>query len=97
MINEVVTACDFDLAKDLPTDLGVLQSGDTQARTRALARFITGLDAEAFPPKLRDELLRAAEASRAPVLGVTGTGGAGESSLTDELFRCFRFDQDAKH
>src|SRR5213075_2764806 len=55
MINEVVTACDFDLAKDLPTDLSVLQSGDTQARTRALARFITGLEAEAFPPKLRDE------------------------------------------
>src|SRR5437762_1792998 len=96
MINEVVTACDFDLAKDLPTDLGVLQSGDTQARTRALARFITGLEAEAFPPKLRDELLRAAEASRAPVLGVTGTGGAGKSSLTDELIRRFRLDQDDK-
>src|SRR6266700_2490276 len=93
MINEVVTACDFDLAKDLPTDLSVLQSGDTQARTRALARFITGLEAEAFPPKLRDELLRAAEASRAPVLGVTGTGGAGKSSLTDELVRRFRLDQ----
>src|SRR5947199_1359140 len=96
MINEVVTACDFDLAKDLPTDLSVLQSGDTQARTRALARFITGLEAEAFPPKLRDELLRAAEASRAPVLGVTGTGGAGKSSLTDELIRRFRLDQDDK-
>src|SRR5438128_1466446 len=96
MINEVVTACDFDLAKDLPTDLSVLRSGDTQARTRALARFITGLEAEAFPPKLRDELLRAAEASRAPVLGVTGTGGAGKSSLTDELIRRFRMDQDDK-
>ena len=96
MINEVVTACDVDLAKDLPTDLSVLRSGDTRARTRALARFITGLEAEAFPPKLRDELLRAAEASRAPVLGVTGTGGAGKSSLTDELIRRFRLDQDDK-
>src|SRR6266700_134183 len=94
MINEVVTACDFDLAKDLPTDLSVLQSGDTQARTRALARFITGLEAEAFPPKLRDEWLRAAEASRARGLGVTGTGGAGKSSLTDELIRRFRLDQE---
>src|SRR5438874_5830203 len=96
MINEVVTACDFDLAKDLPTDLSVLRSADTQARTRALARFITGLEAEAFPPKLRDELLRAAEASKAPVLGITGTGGAGKSSLTDELIRRFRLDQDDK-
>src|SRR5213078_54091 len=29
----------------------------------------------------------------APVLGVTGTGGAGKSSLTDELVRRFRLDQ----
>src|SRR6266704_97755 len=96
MINEVVTACDFDLAKDLPTDLSGLESGDPRLRTRALARFITGLEAEAFPAKLRDELLRAAEASRAPVLGVTGTGGAGKSSLTDELIRRFRLDQEDK-
>jgi len=29
-----------------------------------------------------------------PVLGITGTGGAGKSSLTDELIRRFRLDQD---
>jgi len=29
-----------------------------------------------------------------PVLGITGTGGAGKSSLTDELVRRFRLDQD---
>src|ERR1700692_3308175 len=66
MINEVVTACDFDPTKALPPGLGALAPGDPQVRTRALARFITGLEAEAFPPKLRDELLRAAEASKAP-------------------------------
>jgi methylmalonyl-CoA mutase len=92
MINEVVTACDFDLAKELPKDLTGLKAGDR----RALARFITGLEVEAVPPKLRDELLRAAEASKAPVLGITGTGGAGKSSLTDELIRRFRIDQDDK-
>jgi methylmalonyl-CoA mutase len=96
MINEVVAATDFDLAQDLPKDLKALQAGDTQLRNRVLARFITGLEAEAVPPKLRDELLRAAEASKAPVLGVTGTGGAGKSSLTDELIRRFRMDQDDK-
>src|SRR5204863_985841 len=92
MINEVVTVCDFDLAQDRPKDLNGLKTGDK----RALARFITGLEAEAVPPKLRDELLRAAEASKAPVLGITGTGGAGKSSLTDELIRRFRMDQDDK-
>ena len=32
--------------------------------------------------------------TRAPVLGITGTGGAGKSSLTDELIRRLRLDQD---
>src|SRR5437660_448556 len=90
MINEIVTPCDVDLAQELPKDLSALKAGDK----RTLARFITGLEAEAVPPKLRDELLRAAEASKAPVLGITGTGGAGKSSLTDELIRRFRMDQD---
>jgi methylmalonyl-CoA mutase len=92
MIDEVVAACDFDLAQDLPKDLSALKAGDK----RTLARFITGLEAEAVPAKLRDELLHAAEASKAPVLGITGTGGAGKSSLTDELIRRFRLDQDDK-
>ncbi len=90
MINEIVAPCDIDLARDLPTDLVALKAGDK----RVLARFITGLEAERVPPKLRNELLRAAEASKAPVLGITGTGGAGKSSLTDELIRRFRLDQD---
>jgi isobutyryl-CoA mutase len=92
MINEIVTACDADLAQELPTDLRALAAGDR----RVLARFITGLEAEAVPARLRDELLRAAEASKAPVLGITGTGGAGKSSLTDELIRRFRLDQHDK-
>ncbi|MDQ2962680.1 MAG: methylmalonyl-CoA mutase family protein [Pseudomonadota bacterium] len=96
MINEIVTPCDVDLAQDLPKDLSALKGGDTYLRTRVLARFITGLEGEAVPAKLRDELLRAAEASKAPVLGITGTGGAGKSSLTDELIRRFRMDQDDK-
>jgi methylmalonyl-CoA mutase len=96
MINEVVAATDFDLAQELPKDLSALRAGDPQLRTRVLARFITGLEAEAVPPKLRDELLRAAEASKAPVLGVTGTGGSGKSSLTDELICRFRLDQGDK-
>ncbi|HEY2864629.1 MAG TPA: fused isobutyryl-CoA mutase/GTPase IcmF [Casimicrobiaceae bacterium] len=92
MINEIVTACDTDLAQDLPKDLGALKAGDRNM----LARFITGLEAGTVPPKLRDELLRTAEASKAPTLGITGTGGAGKSSLTDELIRRFRLDLDDK-
>ncbi|HXU54647.1 MAG TPA: cobalamin-dependent protein, partial [Casimicrobiaceae bacterium] len=90
MINEIVAACDADLAQELPNDLTALKAGDRNA----LARLITGLEAGTVPPKLRDEMLRAAEASKAPALGITGTGGAGKSSLTDELIRRFRLDQD---
>src|SRR5205085_10215350 len=61
-----------------------------------LARMITGLEAHSVPGTLREELLHAAETSNAPVLGITGTGGAGKSSLTDELIRRFRLDQGDK-
>jgi methylmalonyl-CoA mutase len=40
------------------------------------------------------DLRQAAEGSRIPVLGITGTGGAGKSSLTDELVRRLRLDQE---
>ncbi|HET9045879.1 MAG TPA: fused isobutyryl-CoA mutase/GTPase IcmF, partial [Casimicrobiaceae bacterium] len=94
MINEIVSAADTDLAKSLPASLAGLREGDVYARTRALARLITGLESGVVPPTVRDELLVAARASKAPVLGITGTGGAGKSSLTDELVRRFRLDRD---
>ncbi len=93
MINEIVAACDCDLARDLPASLDALRQGSRFERTHALARLITGLESEAVPAKLRDDLLAAAARTRIPVLGITGTGGAGKSSLTDELVRRFRLDQ----
>ena len=44
-------------------------------------------------PAFRAALEKAAKASKIPVLGITGTGGAGKSSLTDELIRRLRLDQ----
>jgi len=96
MINEIVAAADTDLAHEVPESLNALgsdSSGDRFARTRALARLITALEADAVPPALRTELLAAAAKSKVPTLGITGTGGAGKSSLTDELVRRFRIDQ----
>ena len=93
MINEIVAAADADLAHDAPLALTALTGGDRFARTRALARLITALEADAAPQALRAELLAAAAKSKVPALGITGTGGAGKSSLTDELVRRFRIDQ----
>jgi isobutyryl-CoA mutase len=83
MINDMLVRCDFDLAQHAPKKL---ERGDP----RSLAQVITALELGTFNPK---ELLAEAKKSTAPVLGVTGTGGAGKSSLTDELVRRFRLDQ----
>ncbi|MDN5916779.1 MAG: methylmalonyl-CoA mutase family protein, partial [Pseudonocardia sp.] len=59
-----------------------------------LARALTLAEAGALPDELRE---RIASSERAvPVLGITGTGGSGKSSLTDELVRRFRLDQEDK-
>jgi len=90
MINDMVKRCDEDLAKHAPRDLKAVKAGDR----RALARLVTALEAGVCPGGLLEELAQAADAAKVPVLGITGTGGAGKSSLTDELVRRFRLDQD---
>ncbi|MEO9102630.1 MAG: fused isobutyryl-CoA mutase/GTPase IcmF, partial [Burkholderiaceae bacterium] len=59
----------------------------------ALAQLITALQNNAADAGLVERMRAAAEATNIPVLGITGTGGAGKSSLTDELIRRLRLDQ----
>jgi methylmalonyl-CoA mutase len=93
MVNTIVEACDIDLASQLtPETVENLVGGDR----RALARAVTAIQGGTLG---RDELvdLRQAAARRAvPVLGITGTGGSGKSSLTDELVRRFGLDHEDK-
>ncbi|HXA58797.1 MAG TPA: fused isobutyryl-CoA mutase/GTPase IcmF [Streptosporangiaceae bacterium] len=91
MINELVRECDVDLAADAVPVEAVL-AGERPA----LARAITCLEAGSLPPADRAALAAAASARRVPVLGITGTGGSGKSSLTDELVRRLRTDQQDK-
>jgi isobutyryl-CoA mutase len=91
MINGLIKDCDVDLAAEPPALEAVL-SGDR----RALARAITCLQAGALPAADAQALAAAAAARRVPVLGITGTGGSGKSSLTDELVRRLRTDQQDK-
>ena len=93
MIDDVIRSSDYDLCALAPTAPQVfdaLRSGDR----RQLARVITALESGSYPGPLREELLRSAADIATPVLGITGTGGAGKSSLTDELVLRMRLDQE---
>ncbi|MDQ3196165.1 MAG: methylmalonyl-CoA mutase family protein [Pseudomonadota bacterium] len=88
MIDDMIARCGQDRSGFAP-DITAVQAGDR----RALARLIS--DMETNPAsRPRDQVIKEAAQRRVPTLGITGTGGAGKSSLTDELIRRFRLDFD---
>jgi methylmalonyl-CoA mutase len=92
MIGEMVMRCDKDLTGFAPTDIQVIQGHGGMA-WRALAQLMTALENGSAAPALVEALKGQAANKKIPVLGITGTGGAGKSSLTDELIRRLRLDQ----
>ncbi len=91
MVEDMIGHCDFDPSEVAPPDIERLQRGDWSE----LARTITALENGTLDTEQRQQLDQAiaAHTDRGVVLGITGTGGAGKSSLTDELIRRLRFDQ----
>ena len=91
MIQEAIALSRYDPAEAAPVDLDKLSC----ITWRDLAHFLSALENGSLPENLRLELRRrhAALERAAPVLGITGTGGAGKSSLTDELILRFRLGQ----
>jgi len=92
MIGEMVMRCDKDISTLAPKTLDAIQ-GHGEMNWRALAQLITALENGQADTSLVETVRQTAAASSAPVVGITGTGGAGKSSLTDELVRRFRLDQ----
>ena len=92
MVNEVIAGCDTDLYAERPADVHGVLAGERAA----VARALTGAEAGVLGEDLLGEVRRVAAARHTPVLGITGTGGSGKSSLTDELVRRLRVDQQDK-
>jgi methylmalonyl-CoA mutase len=87
MINDLVERSDFATGKTI--DHGPL-TVDNHVR---IAQYISG--AENYfddHKKVFEEINEKAALSKAPVLGITGTGGSGKSSMVDEIVRRFLID-----
>ncbi|MGH2666952.1 methylmalonyl-CoA mutase family protein [Flavobacterium sp.] len=89
MINDLVRRSDYPVGDVLNGEVNHLEDKNPTA----IARVISS--AENFPEVAKsalDIIYKKNENSKTPVLGITGTGGAGKSSLVDELVRRFLID-----
>jgi isobutyryl-CoA mutase len=94
MINFKLQTCDFPTPRQMAEDLARLASNSHQAIARLITMVEVSLQQRLPEEQLLLEQIRG-QARTVPVLGITGTGGAGKSSLTDELVR--RFLRDFPH
>ena len=86
MINDLIKKSDFLIGKKLKGNISDIQDKSINAISRMISA------AENCPnehTKTLKDIKRLASISKSPVLGITGTGGAGKSSLVDELVRRF--------
>ena len=94
MINDLVQKSDFLLGDKLQGKISEIKNKDINAISRMISA------SENCPKKhssIIKEIQNLSKESKTPVLGITGTGGAGKSSLIDELVRRFTIDFPDKH
>ena len=96
MIDDLLKQSDFPLGNNMNGEIGHI--GDKDAKS--IARLISAAEnyhdlpeTQAMLKKIEEQ----AKAAKTPVLGITGTGGAGKSSLVDEIVRRFLLDFEDKN
>lgn len=87
MINDMIRKADFPTVTQLNQEINACKAQNHQAVARLITVAEYAVDSEDWREKLQQELPQ--PEATIPVLGITGTGGAGKSSLTDELVRRF--------
>src|SRR5699024_3107322 len=87
MINNMIEECDFLPPFDLNEARKKLATGERQAVARLISYIENHDDDDDEKQSVLNKLQ--SQSNNAPVLGITGSGGAGKSSLTDELIRRF--------
>ena len=96
MIDDLIEKSDFPTGNQLNGEVGHLIEKDP----KSIARLISAAENYHDLPETKAMLKKVAEqsaVSHTPVLGITGTGGAGKSSLVDEIVRRFLLDFKDKH
>nr|WP_077623473.1 fused isobutyryl-CoA mutase/GTPase IcmF [Sediminibacillus massiliensis] len=87
MVDFMLKECDFPTPLRLQEELTQLKTGSHRALARLIS-YVENHPSEEQAAALETAMKTATEKT-VPVLGITGTGGAGKSSLTDELIRRF--------